>query len=138
MSLNSILSDKFFKLYLFIALLAIWIIFTAFNSSKLASLHTELNTKSEKVSEFKKLEVSWSKKFRKEELLRVEKMLSVQGVTFEKKKRKKKITYTMKLNESQIDTIVGYLLNRNIEIKKFSIKKSGSYDAEFKFEVNGV
>jgi len=104
-------------------------------NTQIKTVHTQLNKKKETLSTLATLEKKWSLKHQKSELKRVYEFLTAFDIQYKIKKRTRKTIITMNLTTTNVNKVVSFLSNRDIHLKKLTIKKSDKHSVKLSVEI---
>ncbi len=120
---------------LFLALIVVWGGTALYLERQIEKERIEYKKREDAIGRYEALKALWSQKAQKEAIKRVESMLRIYGIKAETKKTGGKRLYSFTVDAKRADKVLSKILNSNIAINSFSVKKVSDRELEVKIGV---
>jgi len=118
-----------------VALAVVTVSLSYYFETKAKKAEAEFLEKNQKLQKYLYLKSKWDKKALRKELKKIDDMIEIYSLSCEKKRKNSKLVYTLKVPSKVADEVVSYIVNANILMKSFFIKKISNKEIEVEFRV---
>ena len=118
-----------------VALAVVTVSLSYYFETKAKKAEAEFLEKNQKLQKYLYLKSKWDKKALRKELKKIDDMIEIYSLSCEKKRKNSKLVYTLKVPSKVADEVVSYIVNANILMKSFFVKKISDREIEVEFRV---